>query len=760
MSPALEGDGAGGVVPLPLVGTGPATRVVVSSCAPGDVLPHASWTGLWDGGTPGGGATRGRLGMPLLGEHTHDLFTRPHLRGHRVRDGGHGLDWSTRFEVTSVTSVAGRWVLEAADLAAGLALVLELESAAGGVLRARGTVRNAGHGAYALEGFEIVLPARDHLDEVLDLTGRHERERTPQRHLVTDGLWLRESRGGRPGLGSPTLVTLGTQGFATTYGEVLACHVAWSGSSVLRVERSPEVGTTVGGGELLLPGEVVLGEGESYTTPWVLFAAADDGLDGLAAAWHAYQRALDAHPAVQPVVLNCWEAVYFDHDPAHLRTIADRAARVGVERFVLDDGWFLGRRDDTAGLGDWEVDQTVWPRGLEELADHVRSLGMEFGLWFEPEMVNPRSRLFEQHPDWVLATGGRLPLESRHQQVLDLSRAEVRDHLFEQVSAVVGRLEVDYVKWDHNRELLDAGTGTRGGAPALRAQTLGYYDLLDRLAAAHPRVAWESCASGGGRIDLGVAERVQRFWTSDMTDALARQQIQRWTVQLVAPELIGAHVSAPVSPHHRPHPGPRLPLRDRVVRSVRDRVGPHRGRRGRARPPRDVGRAAQAVPPAPARGSHGPAREPRPHGAPARGGLARRARGAGRARAAGRVGQQPWRHRPGAWARPRRAVRAGLGGPGRAPRGQQVTAAPAGRPDRRRADDRPGAGDDRVLGPAPPARDGHPRAPPSGQRLSHAAAVPFRVRPVDPVPSGSLTSSTSPSGSSTGWSPVLTQHSR
>jgi alpha-galactosidase len=131
--------------------------------------------------------------------------------------------------------------------------------------------------------------------------------------------------------------------------------------------------------------------------------------------------------------------------------------------------------------------------------------------------------------------------------VLDLSRPEVRDHLFAQIDAVLGRVEVDYVKWDHNRELLEAGSATRGGAPVLHAQTLGYYDLLDRLRAAHPRVDWESCASGGGRIDLGVAERVQRFWTSDMTDALARQQIQRWTVQVVAPELMGAHVSAPHS---------------------------------------------------------------------------------------------------------------------------------------------------------------------------------------------------------------------
>jgi alpha-galactosidase len=173
---------------------------------------------------------------------------------------------------------------------------------------------------------------------------------------------------------------------------------------------------------------------------------------------------------------------------------------------------------------------------------------MEFGLWFEPEMVNPDSDLYREHPDWILGSGGgRVPLAHRSQQVLDLTRPEVVDHLFERVHAVLTEHTIDYVKWDHNRDLLEAGSAAAGGAPAAHAQTLAFYDLLDRLRAAHPGVAWESCASGGGRIDLGVLERVQRVWTSDMTDAVARQQIQRWTTQLVAPEYAGAHVSAPTS---------------------------------------------------------------------------------------------------------------------------------------------------------------------------------------------------------------------
>ena len=319
---------------------------------------------------------------------------------------------------------------------------------------------------------------------------------------------------------------------------------------MLRVERSAATGTTVGGGEHLQPGEVTLEPGAAYSTPWVFFAAADDGLDGLAASWHTWQRSLPSHPVEQPVVLNVWEAVFFDHDLGRLKGIAERAARVGVELFVLDDGWFRHRRDDSAGLGDWWVDETVWPAdqgGLSPLVEHVRGLGMRFGLWFEPEMVNPDSDLYRAHPDWVLATGDRVPLPERYQQVLDLTRPEAWQHVFERMDAVLSAYPIDFVKWDHNRDLLEAGSGAVGGAPVARAQTLAYYRLLDALRGAHPDVAWESCASGGGRIDLGVAEKVQRFWTSDMTDAVARQQIQRWTSQLVAPELLGAHVSSPIS---------------------------------------------------------------------------------------------------------------------------------------------------------------------------------------------------------------------
>ena len=247
------------------------------------------------------------------------------------------------------------------------------------------------------------------------------------------------------------------------------------------------------------------------------------------------------------MVCNVWEAVYFDHDLARLKTLADQAAGIGVERFVLDDGWFGGRRDDRAGLGDWTVSPAAWPDGLAPLIEHVRGLGMDFGLWFEPEMVNADSDLVRAHPDWVLAVQDRPLREFRHQLVLDVGRPEVRDHLFDQIDAVLGAHDIDFVKWDHNRPLGDGASAARGGAAGVHAQTLGFYELLDRLRTAHPDVEWESCASGGARIDLAVLERSERVWTSDMTDALARQSIQRWTGQLVPPEYLGAHISAPVN---------------------------------------------------------------------------------------------------------------------------------------------------------------------------------------------------------------------
>jgi alpha-galactosidase len=509
---------------------------------------------------------------PLLPEHGAGWFGRPGLSGHRLGTGAGdpaaGLDWSPRFrpagfehDGTRVEDDGTRARLEAEDQVAGLGLTSEAEAVPGGAVRVRHTLTNRGAQPYVVDSLEVVFPLPGAVREVLDFTGRQTAERIPQRHQIGDGLWLREGRRGHTGHDSATVMVAGVPGFSFGQGEAYGLHVAWSGNTVHRLERVPsglgmtEGGerimpgvTTIGGGELLLPGEITLAQGESYATPWVYLAATRSGLDGLSAQFHGYLRAQPGHPdSPRPVNLNVWEAVYFHHDHGKLKALAETAADLGVERYVLDDGWFRGRRDDEAGLGDWFVDISVWPGGLHDIVDHVRARGMGFGIWIEPEMVNPDSDLYRAHPDWILSAGGRTPPLQRHQLVLDLTRPEVWSYLLERISSVLSEYDISYVKWDCNRDIIDAGSGTRAGAPAAHGQAIAVYALLDELRRRHPGVEWESCAAGGGRIDLAILERVERVWTSDMTDALARQSIQRWTGQLVPPEYLGAHVSAPFS---------------------------------------------------------------------------------------------------------------------------------------------------------------------------------------------------------------------
>ncbi|WP_086663979.1 alpha-galactosidase [Lentzea kentuckyensis] len=452
---------------------------------------------------------------------------RPGLRGHRG-----GEHFAPALAVTSSSAEDSVFRYVAEDPAAELTVTGVVELASSGMLRVRHTVRNDGSTPYALEGLETALPAPAHATELLDFTGRWARERSPQRHPFNYGSWVRENRRGRTGPDATIGLLAGTPGFSFRSGEVWALHVAWSGNHVTYAESFPDSTPVLGGGELLLPGEIVLAPGETYEQPWLYAAYSAEGIDGISAAFHRQLRERTLRP--RPVVLNTWEAVYFDHDLARLKSLADTAAAMGVERFVLDDGWFRHRRDDTAGLGDWYVDDTVWPDGLTPLIEHVRSLGMEFGLWFEPEMINTDSDLYRAHPDWVLGPrSGVLPPSWRNQQVLNIAHPEAYAYILDRVSSVLSDNDIAFVKWDHNRDLI----GSR-----VHDQTAAFYRLLDELRLRHPHVEIESCSSGGSRIDLGVLSRTDRVWTSDCNDALERQLIQRWTGLFLPPELMGAHV--------------------------------------------------------------------------------------------------------------------------------------------------------------------------------------------------------------------------
>ncbi|KJC65016.1 alpha-galactosidase [Agreia bicolorata] len=409
-----------------------------------------------------------------------------------------------------------------------------------GLVHINQSITNHGTEPLSVHSLEATLPVGGLATEVLDFTGRWTRERTPQRSPLTQGSTVRESRRGRTGHDSPFLLAVGTQGFDDQTGQIWATHLAWSGDSIYRRDILPESVPVIGVGELLRPGEIVLADGQVYEAPEAVFAWSDGGLDALSARFHRSLRARPGHPRTpRPVILNTWEAVYFNHDQQRLLELADTAAGIGVERFVLDDGWFHRRRSDTAGLGDWFVDSEVWPDGLHPLVDRVRVNGMQFGLWVEPEMISLDSDLARQHPEWILGPDIHLPRAWRNQQVLNLAIPEAWNTIFEHLSSLIDEYDIDYLKWDQNRDLHEAAPGGRAG---VHAHTTALYRLLDGLRARYPALEIESCASGGARVDLGILARTDRVWASDSNDPHERLAIQRWTELLLPPELIGSHV--------------------------------------------------------------------------------------------------------------------------------------------------------------------------------------------------------------------------
>jgi alpha-galactosidase len=485
----------------------------------------------------------------IVTEHATGWMGLPGLIGHRE-----GRAWSALFAVTGVSTDSDpdgtqRVVVNSRDDHAGLALTITVELTAQGLVRTRATLcdlktgRSATEKPYTIDGLTLSLPVPGRATELLDFAGRHLRERHPQRRPFEIGSVVRDNRRGRTGLDGTMLLAAGTTGFDFGSGEVWALHTAWSGNNRSLAERNPNGQSVLAGGELLLPGEITLSSGQSYTTPWI-YGSYGAGLDAMSARFHGFLRARPGHPNTpRPVILNTWESVYFDHDLSRLIALAEHGAAIGVERYVLDDGWFVGRRSDNAGLGDWQVDPDLWPDGLHPLVDRVTELGMQFGLWVEPEMVNLDSHLARAHPDWVMSTADRMPISSRQQQVLNLGNPAAYEHILQSLDALLGEYRISYLKWDHNRDLIDSGHAP-AGHPAVHDQTVAVYALMDELRARHPGLEIESCSSGGGRVDLEVLQHTDRVWTSDCIDALERQTIQRYTGLLLPPELIGSHVGS------------------------------------------------------------------------------------------------------------------------------------------------------------------------------------------------------------------------
>ncbi|QIG53453.1 alpha-galactosidase [Altererythrobacter sp. BO-6] len=413
---------------------------------------------------------------------------------------------------------------------------------ASGVATFSSSLANGSDNPIALEWLSaLCLPLDARLTLLTSFTGRWASEFQAERNELWRGSFLRENRKGRTSHDSYPGFYLGTGTTSEEHGLACAVHLAWSGNHRLRVDRLPDGDLSLQAGELLLPGEIALAPGETYTTPQLHACWSNEGYGDVTRRLLGFVRSrLPAHGKPRPVHFNTWEAVYFDHSPEKLMMLADQAAAVGAERFVLDDGWFGARRSDRAGLGDWFVSEEIYPDGLKPLAGHVRALGMEFGLWFEPEMVNADSDLYRAHPDWVLGVEGVEPIASRHQLPLDLTREEVADYLFERIDALVRELGIAYIKWDMNRDLQHPGDAE--GRPTVHRQTQALYALIDRLRAAHPALVIESCSSGGARADYAMLQRTDRVWTSDNNDARQRHAIMRGAAHFLPLSVLGNHV--------------------------------------------------------------------------------------------------------------------------------------------------------------------------------------------------------------------------
>lgn len=477
--------------------------------------------------------------------------------GLQVRRAGvlHHCRWQAVTASVEVTADGARCRVTARDAASALELDWTVGVEAGGVVWVNVALSVAADAPddgedYEVDWLEATLPVPTSTTHLTTFDGRWTREKRPVTTGMPAGSTVRQSRRGRPGHDTPVFFIASVAEPRWRSGALWATHLAWSSDATYRVDRVTDAVTLIGAGELLRPGEMVLRGGETYRAPRAAFVWAPAGLDAMAGRLHTWMRQRPQHPhSPRPLTLNTWEAVYFDHDPARIGALAERAAAIGVERFVLDDGWFLGRRNDTTSLGDWVVDRAVWPDGLGPLAAKVHGLGMEFGLWFEPEMVSADSEVARAHPEWLLHDPGHLDhdaaLSWRTQYVMDLANPEAYEHVRGEMDALVAELGIDFIKWDHNRDLTES---VHAGRPGTHAQMHAAYRLIADLKSAHEGLEIESCSSGGARTDLGIMAVCDRVWASDSNDPVERQDIQLWTGLLLPPELVGAHVG-PVESH-------------------------------------------------------------------------------------------------------------------------------------------------------------------------------------------------------------------
>ncbi|MGD0577941.1 MAG: alpha-galactosidase, partial [Bryobacteraceae bacterium] len=419
------------------------------------------------------------------------------------------------------------------------------------VLRRQASVENTGSAAITVENLQAgaveVPPNRDY--RLTYTAGRWAGEWQLQHETLAQGKKVLESREGTTSHRLNPWFALDTGSASETTGEVWFGALGWSGNWKLTAERVHDGRTRVTAGYNDFDFSWPLKPGEKFVSPWLYLGYTAHGFGEMSRAMHRFERdnlLPGGATKLRPVLYNSWEATTFDVTEAGQKTLASKAAKLGVELYVIDDGWFGVRNTDHAGLGDWFVNPKKFPDGLKPLIDHVHGLGMKFGFWVEPEMVNPDSDLYRAHPDWAMHFPGRPRTEARNQLVLNMAREDVKEHIYGVLDKLLRDNAIDFVKWDMNRPFGEPGWPN---VPESEQRKIwikyvrNVYEIADRLRAAHPGVEFEGCSGGGGRIDLELMRRVEEFWTSDNTDAYDRLRIQEGFSYMYAPKAMMAWVT-------------------------------------------------------------------------------------------------------------------------------------------------------------------------------------------------------------------------
>ncbi len=417
-------------------------------------------------------------------------------------------------------------------------------------------VINAGSDAVVLNKVMSSCLDMDNRDfDMITMHGSWARERHMKRKQLGHGKHSVASLRGEGGHQEHQFIALLEKTATQTYGDVYGFHLIYSGNFRMLAEVNQFNSVRVVGGIEPEDFSWILNAGEAFQTPEMILVYSATGLGGMSRAYHdLYRNHLIRSPyknKKRPILINNWEATYFDFNEEKLLDIAKEASKLGIEMLVMDDGWFGNRYDDNRALGDWQVNEEKLKGGLKKLVDGVNALGMEFGIWFEPEMISPESKLYEEHPDWAIAIPGRTPGLARNQFVLDISRKEVRDCILDMMFDVLHSANIKYVKWDMNRPLSDLGSaclGAENQGELYHRFVLGMYDMQERLLAEFPDLLLENCSGGGARFDPGMLYYSPQIWCSDDTDAIERLQIQEGTSLIYPLSSMGAHVS--VCPNH------------------------------------------------------------------------------------------------------------------------------------------------------------------------------------------------------------------